>query len=99
VTSSFQDRIWGLPKNVIVYGLKKHLSYLLEVNEFGFVCVQEKTSTVVAYRIAANAGLGVFKLLFHIFNHSLTVQTQEGPAHQLRVNRVSTDNLSADAHE
>ncbi len=84
------------PKHIKVCGF---LSYLLEVDEFRFVCIQEKPSTVVADRIAANARLSVFKLLLHILYHSLTVQTQEGPAHQLRVNRVSTDNLTTDAHQ
>lgn len=84
------------PKNINVYGF---LLYLLEVDEFGFVCIQEKASAVVAHRVAANAWLSVFKLLLHVLYHSLTVQTQEGAAHQLRVNWVSTDNLATDAHE
>lgn len=91
---SFQERKGD--QNTKVYGF---LSYLLEVDEFRFVCIQEKPSTVVAHRIAANARLSVFKLLLHVLYHSLTVQTQEGPAHQLRVNRVSTDNLTTDAHQ
>lgn len=83
-------------KSIQIYSF---LSYLLEVDEFGFVCIQEKASTVVAHRVAANARLSVFKLLLHILYRSLTVQAQEGPAHQLRVNRMSTDNLATEAHK
>lgn len=84
------------PKNINIYGF---LLYLLEVDELGFVCIQEKASPVVAHRVAANARLSVFKLLLHVLYYSLTVQTQEGAADQLRVNRVSTDNLATDANK
>ena len=38
--------------------------------------------------------LSIFKLLFHIFDHSLTVQTYKGSFDKFRVNRMGPNNLT-----
>lgn len=55
-------------------------SYLLEVNELGFVCVKMEAGAIVAHRVSADGWWGVLKLLGDIFDHCLAVHAQEGAA-------------------
>ena len=67
-------------------------TYLLEVNELGFVCVQVEAGAVVADRVPTDGWWGVFELLRDIFDHSLAVHAQEGAAH-LRLQRSRFNRL------
>lgn len=73
--------------------------YLLEVNKSWFVCVQQESPSVGTDWVSADVWLRVFKLLFHIFYHCLTVQAQEGSTYKLRMNWVGTYHLSTDTHQ
>lgn len=75
------------------------ISHLLEVDELGLVGVEQEATAVVAHRVAADAGLRVFKLLLHVLDDTLAVQAQEGATHQLRVHRVCAYHLPADPHQ
>lgn len=56
------------------------LSYLLEVYELGFVCVQVEAGAVVADRVPADGRRGVLELLRDVFDQRLAVHTLKGPA-------------------
>lgn len=56
-------------------------SYLLEIDELGFVCVQVETGAVVADGIPADGRWGVFELLRDVFDQRLAVHALEGPTH------------------
>lgn len=71
----------------------------MEVDELGLVGVEQEAPSVVAHRVAADAGLRVFKLLFHVLDDTLAVQTQEGSAHQLRMHRMCAYHLPANANQ
>ena len=58
--------------------------YLLEVNEFGAVCVEVEASAVAG-------GRGVLELLGHVRTHPLAVQTKERPAHLKETERRGSD--------
>lgn len=53
-------------------------TYLLEVDELGFVCVEVEAGAVVADRVSADGWWGVFELLWDVFDQRLTVHTLEG---------------------
>lgn len=80
----------------MVYSLS---CYLLEVDELGLVGVEQEAAAVVAHRVAADAGLRVFKLLLYVLDGALAVEAQEGAAHQLGVHWVCANDLPADAHQ
>lgn len=56
-------------------------SYLLEVDELGFVRVEVEAGAVVAHGVPADGRRRVFELLRDIFDHCLAVHAQEGTAH------------------
>lgn len=56
-------------------------SYLLEVDELGFVCVEVEAGAVVADRVPADGWGRVFELLRDVFDHGLAVHAKEGAAH------------------
>lgn len=55
-------------------------TYLLEVDELGFVCVQVEAGAVVADRVSADGWWGVLELLWDVFDQGLAVHAQEGAA-------------------
>lgn len=73
--------------------------YLLEINKSWFVCVQQESPSVGTDWVPADVWLGVFELLFHIFDHCLAVEAQEGSTDQLWMDRVGTNHLPADAQQ
>lgn len=74
-------------------------SYLLEINESRFVCVQQESSSVGTDWVSADVWQGVFELLLHIFDHCLAVETQEGSTDQLWMDGVGTNHLPTDAQQ
>lgn len=72
------------------------MTHLLEVDELGLVGVEHEAPPVVAHRVAADVGLRVLKLLFHVAHQHLAVQAQEGGADQLRVHWVGAHHLTTD---
>jgi len=73
--------------------------YLLEVNKSRFVRVQQESPSIGTDWVSADVWLCVFKLLFHIFNHRLAVEAQEGSTYKLRMDWVGTYHLSTDTHQ
>lgn len=65
--------------------------YILEVDEFGAVCVEVEASAVAADGVPADGGRGVLELLGHVRTHPLAVQTQERPAHLKETERRGSD--------
>ena len=63
--------------------------YLLEVDELGFVRVQEEAGAVVAHGVPADGRLRVLELLRDVFDHRLAVHALEGAAHLQSINPVN----------
>lgn len=56
-------------------------SYLLEVDELGFVRVEVEAGAVVAHGVPADGWRAVFELLGDVFDHRLAVHALKGAAH------------------
>lgn len=75
-------------------------SYLLEVDELGFVCVEVEAGAVVADGVPADGRWGVFELLGDVFDQCLAVHAQEGATHleSYYKDNVITDKLNIFMH-
>lgn len=71
----------------------------MEVDELGLVGVEQEAAAVAAHRIAADAGLRVFKLLLDVLDDTLAVQAQKDAGHQFGMYRVCAYHLPADANQ